>query len=173
MRKQAIKILLVVAATLWWSGCNDDILSDPVPGFPLFTVDVEALDFGRVAVGDVVQKTVTLRNVGARDSKLHLYYYVEGSDAYTLQGKDEVMLKPASSDYIVRIDFQPVGPGEAEANLVIYHSNVPLKEDVNVSTHRVALSGVGTGACHYPKGAGVCQEHGIHQTARLDSDHRR
>lgn len=172
MRTQAIKILLVFAVSLLWNGCKDNILSDPVPGFPLLTVDVEALDFGRVAVGDVVQKSITLRNVGARDSKLHLYYYVEGSDAYTLQGKDEVMLKPASSDFIVRIDFHPVGPGEAEANLVIYHSNVPLKEDVNVSTRRVALSGVGTGTCHFPKDATVCQEHGIHQPARLENDHR-
>ena len=172
MRNRAINFLLVVAVAMGWSGCNDDLIHDPVPGFPLFGIDVEAVDFGRVAVGDVVEQTFTVRNNGARGSELHLYYYVEGSEVYTVVGADEATLTPYDEPQVVRIAFQPVGPGEAEANLVIYHSNVPLKEDVNVSTYRVALSGAGTGTCHYPKDAAVCQEHGIHQAARLESDHR-
>jgi len=172
MRTQAIKMLLVVAAALWWSGCNDDLIRDPVPGFPMLGIDVEAVDFGRVAVGDVVQRTLVLQNRGAHNSDLHLYYYVEGSEAYALVSADEVTLRPADVPQVVRIDFRPETIGEVEANLVIYHSNVPLKEDVNVSTYRVALSGVGTGTCHYPTHPETCQHADIHQPARLDSDHR-
>lgn len=151
MRHIAYFFPVLIAAGLVLSDCNTGVFSEDVPGYPTFGLDVEQVDFGRVIMHEEGRQTVTVRNVGALDSKLYLYFYLEGSDSYRmLNEKDEVTLTPHDGGYPINLAFVPNRNGELAANLVIYHSFRPLSDDLDVTTRRVTLSGEGVFKCVFP-----------------------
>jgi hypothetical protein len=151
MRPIVYLFSIVVTAGLVLSACNTGIFSEEVPGYPTFGLDVEQVDFGRVIMHEESRQPVTVRNVGALDSKLYLYYYLEGSSSYKLTSPEqEVTLTPHDGAYPIEVAFVPERNGELTANLVIYHSFRPLAEDTDVTTRRVALSGEGVFMCVFP-----------------------
>ena len=152
MKALTLRLLVVAALGCLLSGCHGDLVTKDVPGYPVFKASEEAIDFGRVALQDVAEATVTLRNIGSNDSELYLYYYLEGDGAFRFVFPNhEFKLRPADDPKFIDIRFIPERPGEAQANLVVYYSTVPLSEDINVSTYKIPLSGCGTGTCDYPQ----------------------
>lgn len=151
MKHNILYRLLLAAALLALTACNTDIFSEEIPGFPQFKASTDIVDFSRVELQMQAQQSVTIRNLGARDSKLYLYYYLEGDQAFQLlTPEQEVMLRGNGSAYVIDIRFEPYRGGGCFGNLVLFSSDRPLKDDINVTTHRIRLQGWGGTSCNFP-----------------------
>ncbi len=153
MKTKAFKsILFVLAALLLASGCNDSILSEEVPGQPLFQINADLIDFGRVELNEPYTQQVWVRNLGPQDSKMYVYYYVEGNAAFEVDSPEkEVVLAGSRSSHPIQICYHPQRTGEVQGTLVIYHANRTLTDDINVQTHRVHLIGNAGFKCITPE----------------------
>lgn len=145
-------ILFVLAALLFTSGCNSNIFSEEVPGQPLFQLSADLLDYGRVEMNQPHFQQVTIRNLGPQDSKMYVYYYVEGNPAFRVDSPEkEVVLTGTKASHPIQVCYHPERSGEVQGTLVIYHADRTLEDDINVKTHRVQLIGNASFKCIMPE----------------------
>lgn len=142
MKIAAYSFIIVLLAVMLTAGCNDSIFTKEVPGQPLFHATPEYIDFGRIAVNANEMSSVEIANLGPRNSKLYLYYYLEGDPAFKFYRPNaEVELQGGDDPYVIGIEFRPERNGEVEGYLVLYSSEYPLSTDLNVKTHKIHLTG--------------------------------
>ena len=81
---------------------------------------------------------------------MHVFFYLAGDPAFKLLTADEEYVIGEGEPLLIRVAFAPCRTTLQEGELVIYYSDRPLRENFNVGTFTVALSGVGRQGCVYP-----------------------
>ncbi|MFH0765961.1 MAG: choice-of-anchor D domain-containing protein [Calditrichota bacterium] len=118
-------------------GTRSDIGAIYFRQVPDISVSPEALDFGEVHVGQSVRAEARIINLGQMDLIIEsIVLAPEDAPFQIVQGGDLAALEPGV-EQIIRIEFNPVEIGQAQAELVV------LSDDPDEAEVRIALTGLG------------------------------
>lgn len=150
MRASILKSILLVAMAILLGNCQGNLFSEKVEGYPFFNISAEEVDFGLVDVNTEPFRDVYVRNLGSSDSELRVFFALLGDPAFRLLTADEEYRVGSGESLLIRVAFAPQHTTIQTARLVVYYSDRPLREELNVGTFTVQLSGIGRQGCEFP-----------------------
>ncbi len=150
MKSWVVSFFSLLAMAILLANCHGDLFTKKTAGYPFFNVSTDQVDFGLVDVEEEPYTDIYVRNMGSKDSKMNVFFYLAGDPAFRLLTTDEEYVVREGEPLLIRVAFAPCRTSLQTGELIIYYSDRPLRENINVGTFQVALSGVGRQGCVYP-----------------------
>ncbi len=148
MKTRVSVIMLCVGFLSFWSCTKDQ--TAPFPSEPIVEVSDEAIYFGKQAFGETAEQTFVIRNMGMPGHMLHLYYYVEDEENFSITDPDQEVTIASGDAWQARVRFHAMKAGSKHSRIILFMSYYPLAEDRDVKRRHIQLHGEARQFCPIP-----------------------